>query len=94
MEFNAKKESEMFDKAADYYDKFRPGYPKEIIEIMVDKTKLNDYSNTLEIGAGSGKATEYLKDYGFTIRCIEPGENLVKIGQIKYKEYSNIKFEC
>ncbi len=92
--FDAKKESEMFDKAAEYYDKFRPGYPKELIETMVEKTQLNDKSKTLEIGAGSGKATEYFKNYGFSIKCIEPGENLVKNGQIKYKEYSNIKFEC
>lgn len=94
MEFDAKKESEMFDKAAEYYDKFRPGYPKEMIKTMIEKTQLMDCSKTLEIGAGSGKATEYFKDYGFSIRCIEPGENLVKNGKIKYKDYSNIKFEC
>lgn len=94
MGFDAKKESEMFDKAAEYYDKFRPGYPKEIIEAMIEETKLSNQSKTLEIGAGSGKATEYFKDYGFSIRCIEPGENLVKNGRIKYKEYSNIKFDC
>lgn len=94
MEFDAKKESEMFDKAAEYYDRFRPGYPKEIIEIMVGTTQLNRNSKTLEIGAGSGKATDYFKDYGFSIKCIEPGENLVKNGQIKYKEYPNIQFEC
>lgn len=93
MGFDAKLESEMFDKTAEYYDKFRPGYPKEMIETIVEKTQLIDCSKTLEIGAGSGKATEYFKDYGFSIRCIEPGENLVKNGQLKYKEYPNIKFE-
>lgn len=94
MDFDVKKESEMFDKAAEYYDKFRPGYPNEIIEAMVMHTKLSKDSKTLEIGAGSGKATDFFKDYGFSIRCIEPGENLVKNGQIKFKHYSNIKFEC
>lgn len=94
MKFDAKKESEMFDKAAEYYDKFRPGYPKEIIETLVTNTQLSKDSTTLEIGAGSGKATEFFKDYGFSIRCIEPGQNLVRNGQIKYKDYSNIKFEC
>lgn len=94
MEFDAKTESEMFDKAAEYYDKFRPGYPKEMIETLVEKTQLMDCSKTLEIGAGSGKATEYFKDYGFSIRCIEPGENLVRNGRLKYKDYSNINFQC
>jgi SAM-dependent methyltransferase len=94
MDFNAKKESEMFDRAAEYYDKFRPGYPYEIIEALVTHSHLNINSKTLEIGAGSGKATDYFKDYGFNIRCIEPGANLVKNGQLKYKDYSNINFEC
>ena len=94
MEFDAKKESEMFDMAAEYYDQFRPGYPKEIIETLVKKTQLRDHSNVLEIGAGSGKATDYFKEYGFHIRCIEPGVNLVKNGQMKYKEYPKIEFEC
>ncbi|WMJ87448.1 class I SAM-dependent methyltransferase [Anaerocolumna sp. MB42-C2] len=94
MEFDSKKESEMFDKAAEYYDKFRPGYPNEIIEAMVINTGLIKDSKILEIGAGSGKATEYLKNYGFTIRCVEPGENLVKNGRIKFRDYPNISFEC
>lgn len=79
MAFDAKKESEMFDKAAEYYDEFRPGYPKEIIQTMVEKTNLSNFSKTLEIGAGSGKATEYFKDYGFSIRCIEPGKILLRM---------------
>lgn len=94
MNFDAKRESEMFDKAAEYYDKFRPGYPIEIIKALVEHTRLNDKSKTLEIGSGSGKATDYFKDYGFSIRCIDPGENLVQNGRIKYKDYPNIRFEC
>jgi len=31
------KESEMFNKAADYYDKYRPSYPKEIIDTLIFK---------------------------------------------------------
>lgn len=73
----------MFDLAAEYYDNFRPGYPKEIIETLVMNTRLNNTSRTLEIGAGSGKATDFFKNYGFSIKCIEPGENLVKNGNIK-----------
>ena len=29
---NLYKESEMFNQAAEYYDKYRPGYPYEIID--------------------------------------------------------------
>lgn len=94
MEFDLKKESEMFDKAAEYYDKFRPGYPVEIVEAMVLNTKLCKDSKTLEIGAGSGKATEHFNNFGFSIRCIDPGENLVRNGNIKFSNNANISFEC
>ncbi|MHB8127371.1 MAG: hypothetical protein ACYDEX_00030 [Mobilitalea sp.] len=35
-----KKESEMFDKAAEYYDTFRPSYPSEIIEKIINMAVL------------------------------------------------------
>lgn len=94
MGFDAKKESEMFDQAADYYDLYRPRYPEGLIKEFVKETKLTKDSKTLEIGAGSGKATEQLKEYGFDIRCIEVGENLVRRGMEKFRSDSNIHYEC
>ena len=88
-----KKESEMFDQSAEYYDKFRPGYPNEIISMIIDVTGINSDSKLLEIGAGSGKATAQFAPYNFDIHCIEPGANLVENGRIKFSEYNKIKFE-
>lgn len=67
---NYKTESEMFDRAADYYDRFRPGYPQEIIESFLDKAKIKSGDRLLEIGAGSGKATEQFCGKGLDITCI------------------------
>jgi len=53
----------MFNQMADYYDKFRPSYPQEIIDAIVKKAGLNVESSILEIGAGSGKATAQFADY-------------------------------
>lgn len=88
-----KKESEMFNKAADYYDKYRPSYPKEIVDAIINETGIKDGSKLLEIGAGSGKATELFAGKGFNILCIEPGEDLVRIGNDKF-ENDTIKFQC
>lgn len=94
MNFNRKYESEQFDKAADYYDLYRPSYPEQVIQQLVERTHLDKQSNVLEIGAGSGKATELLKEYGFSIRCIDIGENLVQRGREKFCNDRNISFEC
>jgi len=91
MSFDWKKESEMFNQMADYYDKYRPSYPSEIIDTIIAKSNLTSGSKILEIGAGSGKATEQFADFGFEMVCIEHGEDLVKRGNEKL-EGKNIKF--
>ena len=91
MAFDWKKESEMFDQMADYYDKYRPSYPSETITAIIDKASLTTGSKILEIGAGSGKATEQFADFGFEIVCIEHGEDLVKKGNERFQS-KDIKF--
>jgi len=87
-----KKESEMFNNAAEYYDKYRPGYPSEIINSIIEKTDLRSGAKLLEIGSGSGKATELFINKGFEILCLDPGADLVNIGNKKFNG-KNVKFE-
>lgn len=88
---NFHKESEMFNQAADYYDKYRPGYPQEIIDSLISLTGITVDSDLLEIGCGSGKATEQLIGNGFNILGIDPGEDLVRIGNERFKN-DNVNF--
>ena len=84
-------ESEIFNQMAEYYDKYRPNYPNEVITAIIEKAHLSVGSKLLEIGSGSGKATEQFADFGFDIFCIEPGADLVKMGIEKFKG-KNITF--
>ena len=81
-------ESVIFNKAAAYYDKYRPSYPQEIIDILISESGVSKGSSLLEIGAGSGKATSQFADKGFDMLCIEPGEDLVRIGNERFKNDS------
>ncbi|MBO5421776.1 MAG: class I SAM-dependent methyltransferase [Clostridia bacterium] len=85
---NFHKESEMFNQAAEYYDKYRPGYPEEIIDSLISVTGITEGSDLLEIGCGSGKATEQLTGNSFNILGIDPGEYLVRIGNERFKNES------
>lgn len=85
------KESEMFNQMVDYYDIYRPGYPKDIINAIIKKANLVAGSKLLEIGSGSGKATEQFTGNGFEMLCIDPGVDLVKRGNERFKGNS-IKF--
>ena len=88
---NFHKESEMFNQAAEYYAKYRPGYPQEIIDSLISVTEITEGSDLLEIGCGSGKATEQLIGNGFNILGIDPGEDLVRIGNERF-ENENFNF--
>ncbi len=88
---NFHKESEMFNQAAAYYDKYRPSYPQEIIDSLISVTGITKGSDLLEIGCGSGKATVQFIGNGFNILGIDPGEDLIRIGNERFKK-NNVNF--
>ena len=90
-EVNWEEESKRFDEASEYYDTFRPSYPTQLIDCIVEKTAIPFGARILEIGSGSGKATKLFVKRGFELLCVEPGENLVAVGQKKFKD-SKVKF--
>lgn len=85
------KESERFNEAAEYYDRYRPSYPFALIEQIVQEASLTAESRILEIGAGSGKASELFLDRGYELLCIEPGPQLAELGRQKHKD-KNVRF--
>jgi 2-polyprenyl-3-methyl-5-hydroxy-6-metoxy-1,4-benzoquinol methylase len=65
-----------FDRFAVEYDLARPSYPDAIaLEIAARVTG----RRAVEIGAGTGKATELMARHGFSVVAIEPGANLAAV---------------
>jgi len=87
-----KEESERFDESATYYDKYRPSYPDEMIDFIINKTGISKESKIVEIGAGSGKATKLFAQKSLSMFCIEPGENLVKLGKKNFENHIGIEY--
>lgn len=90
-------ESKRFDEAAEYYDYYRPSYPDNLIECIESKAGLTPSSKILEIGAGSGKASELFLNRGYELLAIEPGAQLAEVGRRKHRgknlEYLVTRFE-
>jgi SAM-dependent methyltransferase len=74
-----KKRRLSFDKIAEAYQRYRPGYPDALIERIERTAGLNRGSRLLEIGCGPGKATLLFAKRGYEILCIEPGANLIRL---------------
>jgi SAM-dependent methyltransferase len=73
-----------FDAVADAYERMRPSYPPDSIGHLIQRAALSEKSEVLEIGAGSGKATQPLVDLKCSLTCVEPGKALAQILRTRF----------
>ncbi len=79
----ADKASERFAAQACAYDRFRPRYPESVFDDIVRSTGLAVGDKAIEIGAGTGIATEPLVDRGLEVTAIEPSASLAELAESK-----------
>ncbi|WP_326621104.1 class I SAM-dependent methyltransferase [Streptomyces anulatus] len=60
-----------FGATAEAYERFRPGYPKELFDLVMTYAG-GPVRTALEIGAGTGKATRLFADHGVAVTATEP----------------------
>ncbi|WP_329004823.1 class I SAM-dependent methyltransferase [Kribbella sp. NBC_00709] len=60
-----------FGAVAEAYERFRPGYPVELFELVMAYAG-GPVRTALEIGAGTGKATRLFADAGIAVTATEP----------------------
>lgn len=81
MSIEWKAESQRFDAVPELYDRYWPGYPKEVIEQIIADSILPERGKILEIGCGTGIATRLFAQRGYHILGIEQGANLVALAR-------------
>jgi SAM-dependent methyltransferase len=86
-------ESQRFDGVADRYAACRPTYPEALVDALISMTGVRPNNRILEIGSGTGKATLLFARRGFSIHCIEPGQNLVAVAAQALQDYPRVNFE-
>jgi SAM-dependent methyltransferase len=87
-----KADSQSFDTVASLYDTYRPGYPVELIEDIIDISGIQPEGRILEIGCGTGKATRLFAQRGYTMLCLEPGQNLIEVAAKNLAAYTNVSY--
>lgn len=68
-----------FDAGALAYDRFRPRYPAELFDDLVNLGELRRGTQVVEVGAGTGIATRALVDRGLAVTALEPAPNMAAI---------------
>ena len=82
-----------FTDKAKKYEKYRPSYPKESLDIIQEECHLTLNNNVViaDIGSGTGKFTELLLKKGCIVYAIEPNDNMREIAD--YKFISNLNYK-
>lgn len=73
------------------YDRYRPVYPKEVYDEIFSYAVLNENSQLLEIGVGTGQATEPFLNADCKVTAVEIGDRLSAFVGRKYRAYGNFK---
>lgn len=81
-----------FNTAAVLYEDIRPGYPEELIQDIVELSGINDHSRILEVGCGTGKATQPFAEHGYEVLCLDIGADLIAVAKEKLKTFPNVSF--
>lgn len=88
---NLKDSKQRFSSTIEYYHRYRPDYPKAVLQVMIDECGLDDSKIIADIGMGTGIFTKNLLDNNNTIFGIEPNVDMRHIAQQQLSKYHNFK---
>jgi SAM-dependent methyltransferase len=83
----------VFGEVAEQYDEFRPSYPDELFDTIVEYGELQVGDRALEIGAGTGKATAGFVARGLDVHALEPSAGMAAVLRGKGVEAEETVFE-
>ena len=78
-----------FSKRADYYAKFRPRYPRGVIEILEKQIGFDKSDLVADIASGTGLLTRLFVENGNKVFAVEPNVNMRKHAEKDLAHYEN-----
>ena len=81
----------VFDTIPEKFDRWRLRYTPELYQFLVSRCSLGKGTRCLEIGPGTGQATDFALDAGCDYTAIELGEHLAAFLREKYGRRQNFK---
>ena len=70
----------LFGTAAESYERFRPGYPDEVVDRTLHFAG-HPVTSAVEVGAGTGKATRAFASRGVRVTALEPDREMFSVLQ-------------
>ena len=79
----------VFDTIPEQFDKYRPRYSEKLFAELVSYADIKPGKKILELGPGTGQATEPILNTGCDYYAIELGGNLADMMKRKYGKFAN-----
>lgn len=79
----------IFDTIPEQFDKYRPRYHAELFADLIEYAEISPRKTVLELGPGTGQATDPILKTGCDYHAIELGEHLFERMKYKYSKYPN-----
>ena len=81
--------TQCFSNRVDNYVRYRPSYPREVIELLHAECDLTLNSVVADIGSGTGKLTELLLPHAKCVVAIEPNLEMREAGERLLQTHSS-----
>lgn len=81
------KNTERFSNRVENYVKYRPGYPKKLIDDLYTNVNFSRNSIIADVGSGTGILAAILLDRGSRVIGVEPNREMRKAAEILLEEY-------
>ncbi|MGB7264836.1 MAG: class I SAM-dependent methyltransferase [Terracidiphilus sp.] len=82
-----------FDQVAQQYDENRPSYPPVVFDDIVLISGVTTESHLLEIGCGTGHATQVFASRGLHIHALEMGDNMADLARPRLASFPHVAIE-
>jgi ubiquinone/menaquinone biosynthesis C-methylase UbiE len=83
-----------FKSTAEYFSKYRPQYPNKLIQSIVEDVGINEDSNILDLGCGTGHVSLLIHKYCNRVYALDPEEEMIEVGKrnAEAKRINNIEW--
>ncbi len=80
-----------FNDFVETYDRNRPSYPRELYQTVFGYADVKPGTQALEIGIGTGHATEPFLQRGAAVTAVEIGDKLAAFSRERFKAYPGLE---
>jgi SAM-dependent methyltransferase len=81
----------VFGEVADQYDLHRPTYPSALVDDLIALGGVDDGRRVLEVGAGTGKATQLFAERDVAVLAVEPSPAMAAVARRNFAAYPRVE---